>query len=478
LTGFDREFSTSFFIIKPVQFLGSTSWSLALTIHLNSLKNNTDLHSLSRLIKIFSKLSAGLNKIIDNCNKKSSSPEDNIYLIKVAIFDTYVNILMTFVIIYNSSKNNKDELEVFNQEAIEEINTVIKFCNSALSYQISEIKEASELRSADFRVKINSLLRLCTITWRGIDLENFAHNLSLKGICFNIILRHYEEPKKILKAASELIKQPTIYGVLSNLLIATESSESIELKSHYFYAALNIVLKNHFGKNMSYELLFLALAKYPNAGIDSIDISDAFSNLMDSGIFEKYLILVKDEELDGLVMNHSSFSKQIKNLEQRNKLKNMLFNRINLVTDHNIQSSLKAYLSSIEIIKNIYEDKVPDSKALLEVWEKQYDKNTHSHAGILNALVNRGFYASVKEDCFNVLYANFDELIYNIFLLLANSMSKYCVHESEKKYVREYIEKAINEWSRVSLKIANEAPKNAKRNKIRLVFFVYAFDRG
>jgi CBS domain-containing protein len=31
---------------------------------------------------------------------------------------------------------------------------------------------------------------------------------------------------------------------------------------------------------------------------------------------------------------------------------------------------------------------------------------------------------------------------------------------------------------RVSLKIANEAPKNAKRNKIRLVFFIYAFDRG
>jgi hypothetical protein len=36
----------------------------------------------------------------------------------------------------------------------------------------------------------------------------------------------------------------------------------------------------------------------------------------------------------------------------------------------------------------------------------------------------------------------------------------------------------VSGLGRVSLKIANEAPKNAKRNKIRLAFFVYAFDRG
>ena len=46
---------------------------------------------------------------------------------------------------------------------------------------------------------------------------------------------------KVVKASSDLLKQQNVYGVLANLLIVVAENNSIEIKSHYFYSALEIV---------------------------------------------------------------------------------------------------------------------------------------------------------------------------------------------------------------------------------------------
>ena len=153
-----------------------------------------EFQNFKELLSVLNKLSVKLNNVAEKANKPKLNLEDNTYLKKSAIIDIYSTTLMAVVVSYSSCcEYGKQIIQLSNSE-LDNINSIISSSNSVASYQIPEIDEGADLiQNAKFQTKINSLTRLCIITWRGLDLDNLANNLSLKGIYFNVITGHYKE---------------------------------------------------------------------------------------------------------------------------------------------------------------------------------------------------------------------------------------------------------------------------------------------
>ena len=406
-----------------------------------------EFQNFKRFLKILTKLSTRLNEIVQKSDKTKLDLEDNTYLKKCIIFDIYPTTLMAIVLSYKSCcQYGRQNIKLSHTE-LDNLNSVIASSNTVISYKVPEINEGADLiHNAQFRSKINSLTRLCIITWRGLDLENLADNLSLRGIYFNIITGQYKETKKVVKASSDLLRRQNIHGVFANLLVVIADNDSIEIKSLYFYSALEIILENDFGKFLTNEFLMLFLAKYPKVGDIAVDLSNNFSNLVESGEFDKLLSLIDESQLDGFIMQYFNMSKLIKNPVLREQIQNKFLSLVEKLESSSYKDNLMSYFASLNLRDAILQNQDIHASAIVNDWA--FNKNSHSYASVLDALVIKGHYKEVKKDCLTLLNKNYENSSYSIFLHLANSMSKFLTDgDDEKQLISDYIDKSMVVWS-------------------------------
>lgn len=407
-----------------------------------------ELENFKESLKAFHDLAIVLNKLIEKGDKNNSKNEDNAYLDQTLAIDIYSNVMISIIVIYDVCNNYDKDLLKLDLVYLNSINSIVNLSNSLLSYHVPEINEASELIfSADFHLKVNSLLRLCTITWRGLNLENLAHCLELKGLQFNTMINNYKDTGKIVKAGSELIKQENIYGVFANLLVSNVEKESIELKSEYFYSAFDIVLNNNYGEHIIKEMMLLLIMKYFKVGKGKINLSFQFQKFVNSGHFRELLLSIKDEDIKGFIMKYFVMEYLVQDSGLRTEIELEIITHIENFEEGQVKDDLLAYVDSKKIVHNINNNKNLSISETITNWS--FDKISESYASILNAFVINGHYEEVKEDCFNLLRKNFNNYSYNVFLFLANNIGKQLTDDdiNERKIVSTYLENGMQTWS-------------------------------
>lgn len=486
---FSEKFSEN--IISEIDFmsLSNLAWTLALNFrHFNKIHEyykiefedsdyaDEKIHSwlqnepterlvlFIKLLETYCLISKNLFPII---KKNSLKLPESQYFKKVLVFDVYCNMLMSSISIFKFLSENKrlEKTLISSDFVVTHMNTLVVDINKAFKFDIPEIEAPTDLiEDLTFLSRVDSFLKLCVLTYKGLDLDSLSHCLSLKTIHYKVFREKYRTNEKIEKAGRELAKYPGIYGVFFNLILAENENTSIELKSHHFLSALKLSLDNNLGENLKSEMLILILSNYnfiqnlPNGS------QELLKRMVDSNYFDLFLSAIEEDALSSFVLKYYASRHLIEDGTLTNKIEDLILLRVNTLTLEKEKKEILSFIKSKKIIAEIDEKKISYSE-LSSNWD--FGKQTYTYASILVAFLKKNiFNTELKNDVIFAINKNFNNYKNNAFLILSNKFSEFYMHfdMEESRLISDYLKNAIVEWERrMSADFILSVYKNLKR---------------